>query len=89
MNNYREKIKSKINFNSEWSYPYWIDEIKEQYPDVPEEEIENFYFGEIKKKIESMDINELRKLLKDQNNHSSANQNFFVVQLIESKLSGN
>lgn len=81
----REKIKSKL-FDVDWTNPYWIDGIKEKFPEETEETIDSIYFDELKNKINSLSETDLKALYAEQNALTSANQNFLLQELIEEKL---
>ena len=89
MEDLEEKIKNKIINDEDWAYPYWVDEFKEKYPGISEEDIDEIYFDAIKNKVNSMSISELKILLNQQKKLTDANQNFFIVNLIEEKVASN
>ncbi len=73
----QEQLREKIMKERDWSNPYWLGEVKEENPDISEEDLDNFYCSEIQAKIESMSKEELWSLCKEQINLTSANQNYF------------
>ena len=83
----KEKIKNKIKNTYDWANPYLLDEFKEENPNIPEKELIDFYFTQIRAKVDSMSKEELRTLYKEQNNLTSANQNYLLVNILEEKLS--
>jgi len=82
----KEKILKRLSEDVDWAYPYWIDEVKEEFSNIPEDELNQIYFDELRAKVDSMSHNEWEKLLAEQNELSDANQNFFIIDLIEKKL---
>jgi len=85
----KEKILKRLSEDADWAYPYWIDEVKEEFPDFPEDELDQIYFNELKAKVDSLNHKELTTLLAEQNELSDANQNFFIINLIEERLAPN
>ena len=84
-----EKIRTRILHNGDWAYPYLIEEFKEEPLDISESIIDEIYFSAVKSKVNSLSINELRALLAEQKKLTDANRIFFVINLIEEKLSSN
>jgi hypothetical protein len=81
-----ERVKRELD-DVDWANPYWLDEIKDDIPDVPEEDIDRLYHVELKAKIAAMSLDELRTILEEQEHLTSANQNYLLQHLIEERLS--
>ena len=84
--NIHQLIKDKINKNIDWVNPYWLEEIKDEYPYFPEREIDDIYAAEMKYKVDLLRNEEAQTILDEQNSLTSANQNFFLENLLEEKL---
>ncbi len=82
----RNLIKDKINRDIDWANPYWLDEVKEEYPDVAERAIDGIYAEEMNCKVDCLGKDEAEAVLEEQNSLTSANQNFFLEHLLEEKL---
>ena len=70
----------------DWMNPYLLDEIKEKFKDISEESIDAFYLEALQQKILSMSVAELKAALTEQEQMTSANQNFLLQELIEQQL---
>lgn len=83
----KDVINNKINNDIDWANPYWIDEIKVEFSNEPEDKIDNIYYEELKLKLDSLSENELNSIMDEQNSLTSANQNYLLQNFIEEKLS--
>ena len=79
-------IRNKINNDIDWANPYWQDVVKEEHPDILEKELDDIYAAEMKKKVDALSNEEAQSILNEQNSLTSANQNFFLANLLEEKL---
>lgn len=90
MQNVREEIKARLyNDEGDWCNPYWIDEVKEKFPDIASNDIDNIYAEELKAKVASLSTDELAKLYNEQMDKTDANQNFLLQELIEQRTNSN
>jgi hypothetical protein len=84
--NIRQVIKDRINNDIDWANPYWLDEVREEYPDVPESVIDGIYAAEMKYRVDCLGKDEAQAILEEQTSLTSANQNFLLENLLEEKL---
>ncbi len=82
----KDAINKKVFDDIDWMNAYWLDEIMEEFSDISEREIGVIYSDILKKKINSLPIDELNAILSGQSNETSANQNYLLQNLIEEKL---
>jgi hypothetical protein len=78
-------IQAKIA-DMDWMNPYWLDEVKKAYPDIEEDIVDEIYFKRLKEKVDSLSTEELKTILSEQEEMTSANQNFLLQNIIEEKL---
>lgn len=83
------KILSKIQNEEEWTYPYCFAEIKEEFSDLPEGLLDDIYATELKAKVYSLPLNELKKVMEEQNSLTAANKNFYLAELVQERISLN
>ena len=69
----RNLIKDKISKDIDWANPYWLDEVREEYPDVPESSIDRIYAEEMKCKVDCLCKDEAQAILEEQTSLTSAN----------------
>ncbi len=81
-----EKAIAQRLADIDWMNPYWLDEVKEEFPDISEKSLDDIYARKLKEKIDSLSEDELRRILSEEEEESSANQNFLLQNLIEEKL---
>jgi len=81
-----EKIIAEKFTDIGWMNAYWLDEVKEEFPDIPEQTIDEIYAKKLQEKIDSLPQEELKRILSEQEEETSANQNYFLQELIEEKL---
>ncbi|MGC9976531.1 MAG: hypothetical protein ABSA46_02845 [Thermodesulfovibrionales bacterium] len=72
--------------DSDWMNLYWIDEIKEEFSDVPEKNIDEIYSLKLKEKVDGLSIKVLLYILAEQRNMTSDDQNPLLQNLIKEKL---
>lgn len=71
---------------SEWMSLFWLDEIKEEFLDVPEKKIDEIYLQRLKEKVDTLSAKVLHNILDEQNNITPAEQNLLLQNLIKEKL---
>jgi hypothetical protein len=80
------EIRRRICEDIDWMNPYWLDEVKEDFPEVTESVIEDIYYRTLTEKVERMAGNELEGIISEQKALTDSNQNFLLQEIIEEKL---
>jgi hypothetical protein len=71
----------------DWMNPLWLDEIKEEFRDVPESKIDEIYLSKLTEKVDSMSKKALQNILKEESTMDPASRNFLLQKIIGEKIS--
>jgi hypothetical protein len=82
----RDRIDERLAHEADWTVPFLFDDIREDFPNADEEEFDEVYYEELKKKIDTLPLETLEQIMAEQATGTSSNQNFVLQNIIEEKL---